>query len=372
MKILKNKSIFEIILIITFFGLAIVGLVFSVVFVAMRLHLTDVKGSIDARNEYFKEIQDTTAKISTIDKTENELNIRRVNAEVECKIITVLSDFPINGQKILDTYIKTKDQTLVLKMVDALVSVTAYDNSLKDKIDRCTFMAKNNLSKNDSLSNQDIFNWISSSEWITLRDALIKDKDNILEASRVSGVPARTIVATVISEQFRFFTANRESYKKFFEPLKILGNGTKFSYGVAGVKFETARMIENNLKDKNSPYYLGYAYENVLDYTDQNTDAVLMDRLTNKDNHYYSYLYTGLFLKQIMNQWKNASYPIGDRPEVLSTLFNLGFNKSTPKENPDIGGSTITINGRDYTFGGLSYEFYYSGELSEIFPFAVQ
>ena len=372
MKILKNKNIFQIILIIILCGLALVGLVFSGVFVAMRLHLTDVKGSIDSRNEFFNEIKDETTQLPVIDKTENEINLNRLNSEVQCKIITVLADFPINGEKILDTYIKTKNQVLVLKMVDSLVSVTAYDNSLKDKIDKCAFVAKNNASSVNSLSNQDIFNWISSSEWITLRDALVKDKDSILEASRVSGVPARVIVSAVISEQFRFFTANRESYKKFFEPLKILGNGTKFSYGVAGVKFDTAKIIESNLKDKNSPFYLGQAYEEVLDYGNKNPDAELMIRLTDKDNHYYSYLYTGLFLKEIMNQWGNAGFSINDRPEVLATLFNLGFNKSVPKLDPDIGGSTITLNGKDYTFGGLSYEFYYSGELSEIFPFEIQ
>jgi len=73
-----------------------------------------------------------------------------------------------------------------------------------------------------------------------------------------------------------------------------------------------------------------------------------------------------------MQQWENSEFSINDRPEVLATLFNIGFKRSIPKENPEVGGSTITINNRDYTFGGLSYEFYYSGELSEFFPFEVQ
>lgn len=371
MKILKNKNLLKIILIIVLCGLALVGLIFSVVFVAMRLHLTDVNGSIDSRNAYFNQVKSTTTQLHVINNEDNN-NSNKINTEIKCKLVTVLADYPINGQKILDTYIKTKSQTLVLKMIDALVSVTSYNNSLKDKIDKCTFIANNNYISNNSNENKDIFDWISSPEWQTLRDALIKDKDYILKASIDSGVPARIIVSTVISEQFRFFTSNRESYKKFFEPLKILGNGTKFSYGVAGVKFETAKVIESNLKDINSPFYLGPNYQSVLDYGDKNPDSELMLRLTDKDNHYYSYLYTGLFLKQIMRQWEDVGYTITDRPEVLSTLFNLGFNKSIPKDNPDIGGSIININNQNYTFGGLSYEFYYSGELSDIFPFAVQ
>ena len=73
-----------------------------------------------------------------------------------------------------------------------------------------------------------------------------------------------------------------------------------------------------------------------------------------------------------MHQWENSGYNINDRPEVLATLFNIGFYKSAPKENPEVGGSTITINDRDYTFGGLAYEFYYSGELSGFFPLRVE
>ena len=176
----------------------------------------------------------------------------------------------------------------------------------------------------------------------------------------------------MISEQFRFFTSNRESFKRYFEPLKILGNGTKFSYGVAGVKIETAQQIENYLRDSKSQFYLGPAYEHVFDAKTEDADAERLARLTDTKDHYYSYFYTAIFLKQIMSQWQNAGYPINDRPEVLATLFNIGFYKSAPKADPEVGGSTIVINDREYTFGGLSYEFYYSGELSDIFPIGVE
>jgi hypothetical protein len=211
-----------------------------------------------------------------------------------------------------------------------------------------------------------------SEEWQALSSALVKDKDVITKASQDSGVPARTIVSSVIAEQFRFFTANRESFKRYFEPLKILGNGTKFSYGVAGVKIETAQAIEGYLKDTSSPYYLGREFEDIFDYGNKDPETERLARLTNNKDHYYSYLYTAFFLKEIMNQWESSGFPISDRPEVLATLFNLGFYKSVPKANPEVGGSTIVVGDRDYTFGGLAYEFYYSGELSDIFPLGVE
>ena len=57
------------------------------------------------------------------------------------------------------------------------------------------------------------------------------------------------------------------------------------------------------------------------------------------------------------------------RPEILGTLFKLGFNKSVPKANPKVAGAEVTVGGETYTFGRLAYEFYYSGELIEIFGF---
>jgi hypothetical protein len=372
MKIFKNK-LFKITIITVVFLFALIGLIFSAVYVAMNFHLTDVKGSIDSRNEFFNNIKKEGVRLPSISKTPTLANLNKLSPALECKIMTITSVLPENGQRILDAYISTKSSIVAEKMVNAILLVTENNNTfLKDKLDKCDQIGNGILSLNNNLTSQSIFSWMLSPEWETLRDALVKDKDVILQASRDSGVPARIIVSTVISEQFRFFTANRESFKKYFEPLKVLGNGTKFSYGIAGVKIETAKVIESNLKDKNSPFYLGADHEDIFNYGDANPETELLGRLTDNKNHYYSYLYTAVFLKEIMHQWETSNYPISDRPEVLATLFNLGFNKSIPKENPEVGGSTITINDRDYTFGGLSYEFYYSGELSDIFPFEIQ
>jgi hypothetical protein len=283
---LRFKNILRKIFRVLLYLFAIIGFIFTGVFFAMRLHLTDVKGSIDSRNSFFDRIQDP--------------EIRK------------------------------------------------------------------------EISNSQDYDWVSSPEWLTLKDALIKDKDVILEVSNETGIPSRILVSSIISEQFRFFTSNREAFKKYFEPLKILGNYTQFSYGISGVKMDTAKKIEENLKDIQSPFYLGKDYENILDYKNlEDIDNQRLLRFTDSHDHYYSYLYTAIYLKQIINQWQNASFSISNRPEVLATLFNIGFTKSVPKFNPEVGGSIITINNIDYTFGGLAYEFYYSGELSDVFPLGV-
>jgi hypothetical protein len=74
-------------------------------------------------------------------------------------------------------------------------------------------------------------------------------------------------------------------------------------------------------------------------------------------------LYAGLFIKQIITQWKNAGFDISHSPEIISTIYNLGFSKSIPNANPQSGGAQITIDGINYSFGSLGAQFYNSDEL---------
>ncbi len=103
-----------------------------------------------------------------------------------------------------------------------------------------------------------------------------------------------------------------------------------------------------------------------------NHEAERMSNLINFKNHYFSYLYAGLILRQIREQWLRAGYDVSSRPEILATLFNVGFRSSNPKPNPVVGGSRIEVGGRKYTFGGIAFEFYYSGELTDLFPYKQQ
>jgi hypothetical protein len=213
--------------------------------------------------------------------------------------------------------------------------------------------------------------WSNLPEWTTLKTAIIKDKAVIQKAADSSGVPARLIVAPLIAEQLRFFYTDRESYKKFFEPLKILGSETQFSWGVMGVKEDTAVQIEKNLKNPASPYYPGIQYASLLDFTATDSMGISQERftrMTDQHNHYYSYLYAGLYLREIETQWKSAGFDISARPDILTTLYNTGFKNSVPNSNPFSGGSQITIATKTYSFGLLGDDFYKSSELLEEFP----
>ncbi len=212
-------------------------------------------------------------------------------------------------------------------------------------------------------SNQELSAWLDTPEWVVLREAIAKDQEPIGRAANLAGVNSRLIVSVLVGEQLRLYNSEREVYKQVFAPLKILGVQSQFSWGVTGLKEETAKQIEANLRDPNSSFYLGADKANLLNFSTADPDTERFARLTASDDHYYSYLYTALYLKELMVQWQKAGYNISDRPEILATLFNIGFGKSAPNADPKVGGAEIDVGSQKYSFGSLAYQFYYSNEL---------
>lgn len=243
--------------------------------------------------------------------------------------------------------------------------------------DRNTFFTNSSSStplpkKEEStcLNGKDVCDIFLTKEWQTVSFGLQKDAPVITQVSRETGAPPRLIASLAIPEQIRFFSAERESYKKYFEPLKILGTMSQFSLGVTGIKPKTATEIEDNLHATTSPYYLGETYEHILDYKEgEDRDEIQYKRLTNSKDHYYSYLYTALFIKQIETSWKASGHPIKETDRgVYATLFNLGFSKSNPNETPKLGGAVIAVGGKKYTYGDIADIFLKSDTLTTEFP----
>lgn len=375
---------------------ALVGFVLVGGFFAVRWHWTDAQGSIDVNNNRFQEsLTDKNANagekvlgVETQDNSESstsldELNfqIKKLSEKKELKsknycLIDVIGQYsPQTSAKIIEIYNQTDSDALISKMILAARIRIEEKNGGSSVFANCDY---ENAQTNDAEINKKyaeaqgktLFPWMDNEEWETIRQAIMKDKDLIEKAAATAGIEPRLLVSCAIVEQVRLFNSSRELFKQFFQPLKILGNANKISLGIMGVKENTAIQIENNLKDQSSPYYLGPEMEKVLDYTDGSDGDKRYARLT-EDSHYYSYLYGALYLKQFETQWKKADYDIKYRPEIAGTLFNVGFPQSKPNPNPKVGGSKINIYGSEYTFGSLAYEFYYSGELVDAFPYNI-
>lgn len=211
--------------------------------------------------------------------------------------------------------------------------------------------------------------WNQTPQWEVVKQGLLKDQAVLSRVAAQTGVSTRLIASVVIPEQTRFFTAEREVFKRYFEPLKILGSLSQFSLGVSGIKQETALQIERYANDPTSPFYPGPESASLIAYTetgDHNT--ILYKRLTDEKDHYYSYLYTAIFIKEVLAQWQHAGFSLANSPGAVITLFNIGFEKSHPNASPQTAGASITVGGTTYTFGELGEKFYLSDEIIAEFP----
>lgn len=343
-----------------FFGLIGVGL--TTAFFAVKFHLTDDPGVVDLNDRYFQEIKEKYGNSSDDDSVSIDLNEARLLYN-----LSVLSKYyPANAFYIQNAYYKSHNLKEAQRMLEAVNLHMQENTEYQSELNK--FQNSNDPTQVVTKTTS-VFEWMNISEWQDFKLAVAKDQHLIDSAAMMTGVEPRLIVAVLVGEQIRLFNSSREAYKKWIGPLKILSVETTFSLGVTGIKVPTAQKIEQNLKDSTSIFYLGKKYEHLLDFKTNNIAQERFQRLTSYKNHYYSYLYAALNVKQIMVQWERSGYPISNRPEILATLFNIGYEVSVPKENPIVGGSGINIKGKRYSFGAVAYEFYYSGELYDLFPY---
>jgi len=341
---------------------ALIGLFLTTAFFAVKLHVTDDPGAVDYNDRYFQELKDKYGKSVLTDSS--TVNLKE--ASFFHSVLVLNKYYPENSLYILNAYLKSHNLPEAERMV-AAVDLHMEDN-IKYNAEIKEFEGKGSREANQRKSGS-IFEWMNIAEWGDFKLAVAKDKPLIDSVANLTGVEPRLIVAVLVGEQIRLFNSDREAYKKWIGPLKILSVETTFSLGVTGIKVPTARMIEKNLKDRESVFYLGAKYEHLLDFESNSIEDERYKRLTSYKNHFYSYLYAALNIKQMKMQWERAGFPISDRPEILATLYNIGFEVSIPKADPVVGGSSLLVHNQPYTFGAIAYEYYYSGELYDLFPF---
>lgn len=340
----------------------LIGLILTIAFFAVKFHLTDDPGVVDFNDRYFQEIKNKYGQGTNEDNKAANISEARLLHN-----ISVLSEYyPSNAYFIQNAYYKSHNLKEAMHMIEA-VDLYLQDNA--DYHNQVNTYEENNDPKQTIIKTGSAFEWMNIKEWQDFKLAVAKDKHLIDSAAYMTGVEPRLIVSVLVGEQIRLFNSSREAYKRWIGPLKILSVETTFSLGVTGIKIPTAQKIEKNLKDSTSVFYLGEKYENLLDFQTKNATQERFNRLISYENHYYSYLYAALNVKQIKVQWEKSGFPISERPEILATLYNIGYDLSVPKENPVVGGSGINIKGKHYSFGAVAYEFYYSGELFDLFPF---
>ena len=346
-------------------------------FFAVRWGWTKVAGEEDNNSYAYNLMAEEDPVIKTINPgLPKNPSIYGENENLNwCRLGVAAETSPYDAAGMLKAYRATKSEELLQHMLLALELRKGINSTFSQTLKAC----RNEPGKWDEKKLSEFlatpaglsaYTWQNSEYWQIIKQAILKDKDKIDDASKVAGIQPRLLVSVAMVEQLRLYYTQREFYEQFFKPLKILANANKMAWGVMSIKEKTAMAAEEHLYDQKSVFYLGKEYEKVLDFT-ANLDPAKerYERLTNEKNHYYSYLYGALIIKQFQAQWQRAGYDLTYRPEIIATLFNIGFDHSQPKADPAVGGSTLEINGEKYFFGSLAYEFYYSGELAEEFPF---
>lgn len=338
---------------------AVYGLVLTAAFLGVKFHLFNDPGGVDQNDRYFqlsdeRSVIDDSTYFSIDEATEfmNTLN--------------VLNQFyPKNARLIYNAFLNHHDINIAMHAVEA-VNIRLQEHKEYQQLLKTPYAVRHKKGSNNGNS---LFEWMNIEEWEYFKVAVEKDVAIIDSVACLTDVDHRLIVAALVGEQMRLFNSSRETYKNVIRPLKILSVESQFSLGVTGIKNFTAIQVEKNLKDTASVYYLGKKYEHLLDFRTDDPSTERYDRLVNYKNHFWSYMYAALIIKQLEIQWIRAGYSISDRPEILITLYNVGFAQSKPNPHPKVGGSHITINGINYSFGSLGYEFYYSSEMADVFPY---
>lgn len=345
---------------------AIAGFFLTAGYFAVRLHITDEKGVADLNDRYFSAMNSQGNNLSPVENASSTVSFREL--ALWCKLFALKNDLPADAARILTAYQQTNSGALTLSMIESVNERVATGTLLQNDFSACDADWLNITIAAPS-GTASVYPWMNTPEWGTLSQAIRKDAPVINTVTNETGVSPRMIAAQLVGEQMRLYDTERELYKSAFAPLNILGSETQFSLGVVGIKADTAIAIENNLTDPSSDYYPGPAYAHLLDFKTSDHNTERYNRITDEHNHYYSYLYTALFIKEVEAQWAKAGYDISQRPEIISTLYNIGFAGSHPNADPHVGGAGIVIASTTYTFGSLGYDFYYSGELEDVLPY---
>jgi len=96
--------------------------------------------------------------------------------------------------------------------------------------------------------------------------------------------------------------------------------GRNSSIGFCQVKIKTAYWIEKQLNDPFSKFYPGKKYRNILEVSESPEESIY--KLKNDTLNIY---HASAYLRIIQSYWKEAGFPIDNRPDILGTLYSTGL-----------------------------------------------
>ncbi|MCU0653128.1 MAG: hypothetical protein MUD10_02605, partial [Candidatus Pacebacteria bacterium] len=290
---------------------ALVGFGLSAAYMAVSLHLTDTKGVIDEQSDAFWRQSKASAAAAPAlvigfsgmlaDDGEEGTFFNKANY---CVLKAVKTGYPAEFNRIFGLA-AAGNQGLAQKNLDYLAKAlnAAQDREFYTARQACASDLGAGASRKEfdilagTVAAKSPLAWANTEEWEFFKAGVLKDRAILDRVEKETGIGKRLLVAELMAEQMRLFYSDRPTFKKAIAPLKVLGSMTEFSWGIFGIKPETAMKIEDNLKNPASAFYPGQGYSKMLDFKTANVRQERFSRITDWRDHYYAYLYAALFNK---------------------------------------------------------------------------
>jgi len=255
-----------------------------------------------------------------------------------------LTDPNYNPRTKLDTIIQNNDDP----------SLITYFNTLESNFTKLFMTREEKIGRNNALLTSDKFAYTYNQLHV---DTANKYRDHINLAAKIFNLNPNLIKACIFVEQLRAFYTFKWLFKSVAQTNTYLTVMSKQSFGIGGMKLQTAEQLEQRLASNEPTLYQKYfSYENPNNISQQR-----LTRLTDTKNYYYQILYSAGLLYEYSTERKKAWYSITNQPGLIATMYNIGY--SQPHANADIGWSFMNIEGERYSFGGLAMLIYYYLEI---------
>ncbi len=184
-----------------------------------------------------------------------------------------------------------------------------------------------------------------------------KYRDHINLAANIFDLNPNIIKACIFVEQLRAFYTFKWLFKSIAQTNTYLTVMSKQSFGIGGMKLDTAEKLEQRLAANKPDLYAQYfAYDDPNNISQQR-----LARLTDGKTYYYQVLYTAWVLYEYISGRQQEWYNLKDKPWLIATMYNIGY--SEPHANADIGWSFMNIEWEKYSFWWLAMLIYYYLEI---------
>ena len=188
---------------------AVIGIIFSSIYLAVNFHLTNTEGIVDKQADGFWQSGEVASPIAAI-TAQNNSDIF-FNGNNYCRMKQLKEQYPGTFSRIMDLA-QNNEKDIAQENLNAAMDNL---NLTTESGAPCDETLNQNISSSDfkelagTVDNQELFIFATSSEWTFFKNAVLKDQDIIKKVEEDTGIKSRVLVAELVAEQMRLFFSDR-------------------------------------------------------------------------------------------------------------------------------------------------------------------